>query len=93
MLQLFMLFLVHACAAREWTPSKGRQGRQGVDHLLFMDGPWWLLWPAVLPWCCLQAVASLAWVRNATGKLIAPWLHLVVPLTSIQHDKLKLAEE
>ena len=78
-LQLFTLFLVHACGARTW-----RRPKAGSQHVhtpaaeaayqppgdapeLYMDGPWRLQWPCLIPWALMQAAHSVAWLYNIQG--------------------------
>ena len=76
-LQLFMLFLVHANGARIWRPGEGSQAPiKPAEHFyqapagapkLFMDGPWRLQWPCLIPWALMQAAHSVAWITAATS--------------------------
>ncbi|DBA98405.1 TPA: hypothetical protein ACH3X3_012417 [Trebouxia sp. C0006] len=54
---LFMLFLVHAYQGRTWQASPIAR--------LYVEGPWRLLWPCILPWILLEVVLSLMWISNA----------------------------
>ena len=55
-MQLFMLFLVHA--------YQGRTLQAGPIPRLYVEGPWHLLWPCLLPWILLEIVLSLMWISN-----------------------------
>lgn len=73
-LQLFMLFLVHAYGARLWN-DKTKWPHQHVyqipaltESLLYMDAPWRLQWPCLVPWLIAQAIVSVAWLRNAVRR-------------------------
>lgn len=76
-LQLFMLFLVHAYGSRVWRPlsqfpcssqSRSHSDHTELDHLWYLDGPWRLFWPVVVPWCCLEAAVSFTWLHANKGK-------------------------
>ena len=56
LLQLFLLFLMHAYGGRV------RQFRPKI--LIYMDGPWLCFWPCFIPWVLLQIPVSLAWLGN-----------------------------
>lgn len=80
-----MLFLVHAYGARMWRPGEGsKQARAPIrpsEHdcqapaglaQLYMDGPWRLQWPCLIPWALMQVAHSVAWITAAIG--MAPLL-------------------
>ncbi|KAL3155626.1 hypothetical protein ABBQ38_010824 [Trebouxia sp. C0009 RCD-2024] len=71
---LFMLFLVHAYGSRVWRrpaappqtcQCSSKKDRTDLDHLWYLDGPWRLFWPVLIPWCCLEAVVSFTWIYAA----------------------------
>ncbi|KAA6426189.1 MAG: hypothetical protein FRX49_04041 [Trebouxia sp. A1-2] len=75
---LFMLFLVHAYGARTWqlpqgasrpllTPAEAAFQPPEGQAKLYMDGPWRLQWPCLIPWALMQAAVSVTWLRNATA--------------------------
>ena len=80
MLQIFMLFLVHAYSTRVWQRQEADNSKVSVavvEHgfhspeghrKLVMDGPWTLLWPCVLLWPFLQGALTFGWVHNAVSK-------------------------
>ena len=83
-LQLFILFLVHAYGSRLWRPGDGSRQQGPVspsEHpyqapagtpKLYMDGPWRLQWPCLIPWALVQAAHSVAWLRNASSTAPLP---------------------
>ncbi len=75
-----MLFLVHAYGARLWlNKSRQPQDLASSESLLYMDAPWWRLWPCLLPWIAAEAVLSVAWLRNAVeGKPSTPQIVLLL---------------
>lgn len=101
-MQIFTLFLIHAYSTRVWKQQKaadhgsvsiaaiehGFQSPEGHSKLV-MDGPWTLLWPCFLIWPFFQAVASYAWIVNATG-VHNSRLHLIVGAAT--QTQLSLAE-
>ncbi|KAL0026556.1 hypothetical protein WJX77_006522 [Trebouxia sp. C0004] len=62
---LFMLFLVHA--------YQGREVPAGPTPRLYVDGPWRLLWPCILPWILLEVVLSIMWISNAAPGLVSKY--------------------
>lgn len=81
-LQLFMLFLVHAYGSRVWRPPaaplrtcqcSSKQDPTDLDHLWYLDGPWRLFWPVLIPWCCVEAVLTFSWTYapKSSGGLAA----------------------
>ncbi len=79
-LQIFMLFLVHAYSTLVWKQQEadnssisaaaiehGFQSPEGHSKLI-MDGPWILLWPCLLLWPWFQAVIGFGWIHNAIRK-------------------------
>ena len=84
-----MLFLVHAYGSRLWRPGdvSRQQGHVSPSEhsyqapagtpKLYMDGPWRLQWPCLIPWALVQAAHSVAWLRNAAST--SPWLTALCP--------------
>ena len=78
-LQLFSLFLMHAYGARLWTGKSSQHYTPGYQtpalthSLMYMDAPWRLQWPCLVPWVIGQAITSVAWLRSAVSSM---WLHL-----------------
>ena len=79
-LQIFMLFLMHAYSALVWKQQEadnsivsaaaiehGFQSPEGHSKLI-MDGSWIQLWPCLLLWSWLQAVIGFGWLHNAFSK-------------------------
>jgi len=73
-----MLFLVPACGARTWklpqgtsrhllTPAEAAFQPPEGQAKLYMDGPWRLQWPCLIPWALMQAAVTVTWLRNATA--------------------------
>jgi len=73
-----MLFLMHACGARTWklpqgasrhllTPAEAAFQPPEGQAKLYMDGPWRLQWPCLIPWALMQAAVTVTWLRNATA--------------------------
>lgn len=80
LMQIFMLFLVHAYSTRIWKRQEvdnsavsaaavehGFQSPEGHRKLV-MDGPWRLLWPCLLLWPCFQGVIGFGFIHNALSK-------------------------
>ena len=55
-MQLFMLFLIHA--------HNGRMIEMRPVPKPYLDGPWHLHWPCLIPWIMLEIPGSIAWLRN-----------------------------
>ncbi|KAL3142145.1 hypothetical protein ABBQ38_002503, partial [Trebouxia sp. C0009 RCD-2024] len=59
------------CAWVRWTcwnttcQCSSKKDRTDLDHLWYLDGPWRLFWPVLIPWCCLEAVVSFTWIYAA----------------------------
>ena len=82
--QIFMLFLVHAYSTRVWQQHDGSTATvsaAAVEHgfqspeghaKLIMDGPWTLLWPCLLIWPFFEGVVGFGFFHNAIGKTL--WL-------------------
>ena len=64
---------MHAYGARIWTGDSSRHHTPGFQtpaltrSLLYMDAPWRLQWPCLVPWLIGQAITSVAWLRNAVS--------------------------
>ena len=81
LVQIFMLFLVHAYSTRVWKRQEtdnssvsaaaiehGFQSPEGHSKLV-MDGPWRLLWPCLLLWPCFQGVIGFGFIHNALSEM------------------------
>ena len=80
--QIFMLFLVHAYSTRVWQQHDGSTATvsaAAVEHgfqspeghaKLIMDGPWTLLWPCLLIWPFFEGVVGFGLLHNAIGKTV-----------------------
>lgn len=75
-LQLFMLYLVHAYGSRVWRPAAKHprtsqytsdNDHRDLDYLWYLDGPWRLFWPVLVPWSCLEAVVCFTWLYASKG--------------------------
>lgn len=59
LLQLFLLFMVHAYS--------GLVIGEGPERKIIGDGPWRWLWPCLVPWLLLQTATSMGWLHNLSG--------------------------
>ena len=89
--QIFMLFLVHAYSTRIWKPSvvddstnpsaaaieHGFQSPEGHSKLI-MDGPWVLLWPCLLLWPCFEGIIGYGFIHNGIGKELLVFMFLMI---------------
>ncbi|DBB06586.1 TPA: hypothetical protein ACH3X1_012115 [Trebouxia sp. C0004] len=57
-----------------WTCwNTGREVPAGPTPRLYVDGPWRLLWPCILPWILLEVVLSIMWISNAAPGLVSKY--------------------